>query len=147
MSKKVKEEELFTELEGKSGEDVAEIVNGHIANKEYKAKQMKEVLNEYSDDLSVFKAAHSGLTSLINLAEMITEKQEKAYEEAVKGFNAVMSDPNASEELRSKAIDASVECYKSLTNVVYVVWTAIIGTAAVAFSYFLFRRNGKNEKK
>ncbi len=39
MSKKVKEEELLAELEGKSSKKVAEIVNGHIANKEYKANE------------------------------------------------------------------------------------------------------------
>lgn len=144
MSKKVKEEELFTELEGKSGEDVAEIVNGHIANNEYKPKQMKEVLYEYRDDLNAFKAAYSGLTSLMNSAEKITEKQEKAYEEAVKGLNAVMSDPNASEELKAKAIDASVECYKLLTSVIWGA-LAIIGTAFVAIAILLSR--GKNEKE
>ncbi len=57
-----------------------------------------------------------------------------------------MSDPNASEELRSKAIDASVKCYKLQTSVVFVA-LAIIGTAAIAISSLLFERNGKNEKK
>ncbi len=37
---------------------------------------MKEVLNEYSDYLSVFKAAYSGLTSLINSAEMISKTRK-----------------------------------------------------------------------
>lgn len=146
QTKKVKDSELFSELDGKSSREVAEIVKGHVANKEYTAEQLERIGNRYKDDPNVIKAIMEGLRCVVETGDKITDRQLRAYQETVRTVNMVLADPNASNELKLKALDLMKKCYRGLvaTNIVVI---GVICATVIALCYLIIKIIMKGKDK
>ena len=112
---KMKKEQVFNEMNGKSSQEKAKTVRDHVAKKEYSKKQFKEILFANKNNNMIIKAALDGFRELKDSLEKVTSRQHEAYNKAVDVVNKVIDDPRSTEAERLKALDIMDHCYRMLT--------------------------------
>lgn len=135
-TKKVKDEELFSELEGKSISEIAEIIRRHIANEEYTTKQLRLIGQRFINEVEIIKAMLGGLKAAIEMGTKFGEWQYKGYEKTAEIVKIVTENPNSSEELKRDALKMMVKCYRSmLATQLAIIVLIVIGLGAILAKY------------
>lgn len=127
MAKKTKNKvKVLEELDGKSQKEQTEIIRKHILGKDYKNREFEAITDEFKDNPTVITVIIESLRTLKETTNKLSEKQEKAFDEACSVAKATINNPNSTAQERMKAIELVNNCYKMLTVVNIMIILAIV---------------------